>query len=208
VYDIYAEKAYEQEGVMTAPRLVRGKVYRTEDLARFGKNPTRLASKLVRSGELRRLRNGLYHAPRRSSFGEVPPSEDELLRAFFRGRPYLRTGPSAWSALGLGATAVEAVPLVYNTTRTGDVSLGGRRFELRRVRFPRKPDPEYFVVDLLENVGRAGVELERVRRALSAALGAGRFDSERLLARASEYGTRATRDLVLEALAGDRPAAA
>ena len=46
---------------------------------------------------------------------------------------------------------MEAVPLVYNTTRTGQVELGSRRFELRRVRFPREPDPEYFVVAVLEN---------------------------------------------------------
>lgn len=190
---------------MSAPRLRRGRVYRTEDLSRFDKNPTRLASKLVRAGKLRRLRKGLYHAPRRSAFGEVPPSEDELLRAYFRGRPYLRTGPSVWNTLGLGTTAVEAVPLVYNTTRTGQVELGGRRFELRRVGFPREPDPEYFVVDLLENARRAGVELERVHRALTAALGAGRFDFKRLLDRATEYGTRATSELVRDALRAEEP---
>lgn len=190
---------------MAAPRLRMGRVYRTEDLSRFDRNPTRLASKLVREGKLRRLRKGLYHAPRWSAFGEVPPSEDELLRAFFRGRPYLRTGPSVWNTLGLGTTAVEALPLVYNTTRTGELELGGRRFELRRVRFPRKPDLEYFVVDLLENARRAGVELETVHRALAAALAAGRFDSEQLLDRASEYGTRATLELVQEAHRGEEP---
>lgn len=193
---------------MATPRLKRGRVYRTEDLSRFDKNPTRLASKLVQAGKLRRLRKGLYHAPRWSAFGEVPPSEDELLRAYFRGRPYLRTGLSVWNTLGLGTTAVEAVPLVYNTTHTGEVELGGRRFELRRVRFPREPDPEYFVVDLLENTRRAGVELERVHRALKVALGAGRFDSEQLLGRASEYGTRATFQLVREALPEVEPASA
>jgi hypothetical protein len=161
---------------MASLRLMRGKVYRTEDLSPFDKNPTRLASKLVRAGKLRRLRMGLYHAPFLSAFGEVPPSEDELLRAYFRGRRYLRTGPSVWNALGLGTTGVEAVPLVYNTTRT-------------------------------ENAVRAGVELESVRRggflrnrtrsirgrplALTAALEAGRFDSDRLAL--GQRGTRAGR---------------
>lgn len=208
VYDFYAENSYTREAMMATPRLQRGRVYRTEDLSRFDKNPTRLASKLVRAGKLRRLRKGLYHAPRQSAFGEVPPSEGELLRAYFRGRPYLRTGPSVWNALGLGTTAVETVPLVYNTTHTGEVEVGGRRFELRRVRFPQEPDPEYFVVDLLENPRRAGVELERVRRALTVALGAGRFDSEQLLDRASEYGTRATSEIVREAVTGVEPAPA
>ena len=191
---------------MATPRLKRGRVYRTEDFSRFDRNPTRLASKLVRAGKLRRLRKGLYYAPRHSTFGEVPPSEDELLTAYFRGRPYLRTGPSAWNTLGLGSTAVEVVPLVYNTTRTGEVELGGRRFEFRRVRFPRKPDLEYFVVDLLENPRRAGVGLETVHRALTSALAAGRFDSKRLLDRANEYGTLATQELVREAVPEEGPA--
>ena len=188
---------------MGSPFLRSGRVYRTEDLSRFDKNPTRLASKLVRSGKLRKLRKGFYYAPLQSAFGEVPPSEAELLRAFFRGEPYLRTGPSVWNALGLGATAVEVVPLVYNTTRTGEVRLGTRRFELRRVSFPGTPDPEYFVVDLLENVARAGVNLDKVQRALTAAVEAGRFDPNRLLVRAAEYGTRATEVLVQKALPED-----
>ncbi|MDT8437086.1 MAG: hypothetical protein RRA92_10075 [Gemmatimonadota bacterium] len=184
---------------MAEPRLRKGRVYRTEDFSRFDRNPTRLAARLVRQGDLRRLRKGLYHAPRHGAFGEVPPSEDELLRAFFRGRPFLRTGPGVWNGLGLGSTAVEALPLVYNTTRTEEVELGGRRFELRRVRFPRSPDPEFFVVDLLENANRAGIDLEAVGRALAGALRAGRFVGARLGERAAEYGTLATAELVREA---------
>jgi hypothetical protein len=93
------------------PQLQRGMVYRTEDFTRYDSNPTRWASKQVKQGRLRRLRHGLYHVPRKGVFGEVPPSEDELLRAYFRKRRYLRTGPMVWNGLGLGATAVEATPL-------------------------------------------------------------------------------------------------
>ena len=177
-------------------RLKLGRVYRTEDLLPYGRNPTRLAARLVKAGALRRLRKGVYYAPQPSAFGEVPPSEAAFLESFFRGRSYLRTGPSVWNALGLGATAVEAVPLVYNTTRTGVVHLGARRFELRRVRFPRTAPAEYFVIDLLENTDRAGVSRETVQYALAAAVRTGRFDSERLLAMASKYGSRATLGLV------------
>ncbi len=182
------------------PHLARGKVYRTEDFTRYDSNPTRWASKQVKQGRLRRLRHGLYHVPRKGAFGEVPPSEDELLKAYFRKRRYLRTGPMVWNGLGLGTTAVEATPLVYNTTRTGEVDLGGRRFELRRVRFPRKPDKEYFVVDLLENADRAGVDRKRVGLALARALSKGRFDERCLLERGREYGTQGTQRLIEEAL--------
>jgi hypothetical protein len=64
------------------------------------------------------------------------------------------------------------------------------------VRFPRNPDPELFVVDLLENPGRAGVERDRVVRALAEAIASGRFDLDHLLARAKQFGTRRTRQLV------------
>lgn len=187
---------------MIGPRLRRGGVYRTEYFRRFDKNPTRFVSRLVKRGELRPLRKGLYHVPRTSAFGEVPPSEDELLRAFFRGRPYLRTGPSVWNALGLGTTAVEAVPLVYNTTRTGELELAGRRFDLRRVRFPRDPDREYFVVDLIENAERVGTDREAIQRALVRAVADGRFDPQLLLSRAEQFGTRATRRRVRNAVEG------
>ena len=187
---------------MAAPKLQAGKVYRTEDFGSHTRNPTRLAGRLVARGRLRRLRKGLFYVPRQSVFGEVPPSQDELLRAFFRGRPYLRTGPSVWNSLGLGSTAVETVPLIYNTTRTGQITLGAHRFELRRVRFPRRPRPEFFVVDLLENTDRAGVGAERVRDALRVAVRQGRFDPAELTTLAAEFGTAATQALVQDALRG------
>ncbi len=189
-------------------RLEPGRVYRTEDLGRYDSNPTRLAGKLVRSGLLRQLRKGVYYAPEQSAFGEVPPSEAQFLKSLFRGRPYLRTGPSVWNTLGLGATAVEAVPLVYNTTRTGIVQLGGRQFEMRRVQFPRKPPPEYFVVDLLENLGRAGADAQTVHRALAAAVKSGRFDAMVLREMASRYAARATQKVVEEAIQAGNPVTA
>ncbi|MBI3923943.1 MAG: type IV toxin-antitoxin system AbiEi family antitoxin domain-containing protein [Armatimonadetes bacterium] len=186
---------------MTARTLKSGRVYRTRELKRYGQNPTRLAARLVETGELRRLQKGLYYKPRRSIFGEVPPSEDELLRAYFGRQPYLRTGPSVWNALGLGSTAVEAVPLVYNKKRSGVVELADRWFEFRRVRFPARAPVEYFIVDLLENAQRAGLEQESARRALAAALRNGSFDRDRLRAMASGYGTLATQRFVAHALA-------
>jgi len=185
---------------MSEPRLRAGKVYRTEDFRSCTRNPTRLVARLVAQGRLRRLRKGLYYAPRRSAFGDVPPSGNEFLRALFRGRPYLVTGPTVWNGLGLGSTSVETVPLVYNTTRTGFVALGNRRFELRRVGFPKRPSPEFFVVDLLENCDRAGTRPERVREALRVSLRQGLFEPEELSKMAADYGTAATQALVEEAL--------
>ncbi len=184
------------------PHLRSGTVYRTKFFSKYGKNPTRLASRLVNEGRLERLRSGLYYAPRRSRFGVVPPSDKELLRAFFDGAPYLVTGPSVWNTLALGSTAVANVQLVYNKERTGEVELAGRRFDLRRVRFPRQDvGPEYYVVDLFENAELAGVELSVLSNNLSRAVMNQRFDSSRLDAAADRYGSRQTRRAVRHAIA-------
>jgi hypothetical protein len=177
----------------------KGKVYRTQEFAKYDTNPTRLATSLVKKGLLKRLRSGLFYAPKFGVFGEVPPSEAALLKGYFAGKPYLRSGPSVWNALGLGTTAVESVPLVYNTTKTGIETLGDKQFEFRRVRFPRKVDREYLVVDLFENLARAGADLESVQRALTLALRQGQFDVQRLQERAKDYGSRATRKAILAA---------
>ncbi len=185
---------------MVGLALQEGRVYRTEEFRDADSNPTRLVKRLVAQGRLTPLRQGLYYAQRVSSFGPVPPREDELLRAFFRGKPYLRTGPSVWNALGLGTTMVEARPLVYNTTRSGTVELAGRLFELRRARFPRRATPEFFVVDLLENRARAGLDADVAHHVLAEALKAGRFSGEDLEDMAERFGTRATQAFVRSAL--------
>lgn len=181
------------------PNLEPGRVYRTRDLRRWGANPARLAARLVEQGHLQKLRSGLFYRPETSRFGPVPPKPSELLRAFFAGSPYLVTGSPRWNELGLGATAVLAYPIIYNSTRTGRLQIGDRQFLLRRVRFPEKPTPEWFAVDLIENRDLAGVGLEDLEDRLRGALRAGRFDAARLQAMADEYGTRETQALVRRA---------
>ncbi|MDP2959603.1 MAG: hypothetical protein Q8N53_24575 [Longimicrobiales bacterium] len=181
---------------MANPHLQPGRVYRTEEFKPFDANAGRVVRRLVAKGLLEALRKGLYYAPLTSSFGPVPPSESTLLHAFFRGRPYLRTGPSVWNSLSLGTTAVEVTPLVYNTTRSGLVKLAGRTFELRRNRFPRHPSAEFFVVDLIENGSRAGLDAELAGRALVDSLRAGRFDATKLEVMAAKYATGSTQAFV------------
>lgn len=182
------------------PELEPGRVYRTRDLAAWSANAPRLAKRLVRDGALLPLAHGLFVHPRRGRFGVVPPSDEELLRAFLCGAPFVLTGPDRWNALGLGTTAVFAAPLVYNTKRSGTFELGGRRFVLRRVAFPESPPPEWFVVDLFEHAEQAGASRADLAAALGRALARGAFDRERLREMAERYGTRATRALVESAL--------
>jgi hypothetical protein len=186
-----------------APRqldLVPGKVYRTRDLGRWTANPTRLAKRLVRLGVLEQLAHGLFVHPRRGRFGAVPPKAREVLEAFLDGAPFVLTGSDHWNALGLGATAVFAQSLVYNTKRSGEFVLGSQSYLLRRVRFPERPSAEWFVIDLLEHAEMAGVSRRDVEVGLVQALARGRFDASTLRANAREYGSKETLGLVSRAL--------
>lgn len=173
-----------------------GQVYRTRDLACWSRNPTRLAARLVERGDLRRLGHGLYMRPRASRFGDVPPRDEDLLRAFLGDAPFVVTGPPAWNALGLGSTALHADTLVYDTKRSGTFHLGGRTFRLRRVAFPENPPAEWFVVDLLQHAGEAGVSRREVVKAVERSLAAGHLDADRLRAMAERYARRSVRALL------------
>lgn len=182
------------------PDLEPGRVYRTRELRRWSANPTRLAQRLVRDGELRAAAHGLFYAPAQSRFGPAPASETEILRAFLDDSPFVITGPARWNALGLGSTAMFAATLAYNTRRTGEFRFDGRRFLLRRVLFPESPPPEWFVVDLVQHHGMAGVSLTDLKQRLVATLRDGRWNRKRLREMAASFGTGATLALVEDCL--------
>jgi hypothetical protein len=123
-----------------------------------------------------------------------------MMRAFLDRGPFVITGPERWNALGLGTTALFAAPLVYNTKRSGTFDLGGRRYVLRRVGFPSRPTPEWFVVDLFENADHAGASREDLAESLARAVARGGFERERLGEMARRYGTRRTQALIHHAI--------
>jgi hypothetical protein len=182
------------------PMLDPGRVYRTRELARWSANAPRLAKRLVARGELVPLAHGLFVHPRQGKFGAVPPTDEELMRAFLDGTPFVFTGPARWNALGLGTTALFAETLVYNTKRSGRFMLDGRPFLLRRVAFPTPTPLEWFVVDLLEHADQAASSRDELGVALAKAMERARFDRDRLRAMAKRYGTYETRRIVDAAL--------
>ena len=184
---------------MTAPaqpKLKAGRAYRTRDLARWVKNPSRLAQRLVREGRLREAAPGLYYAPVPSKFGPAPVSGEVLLRTFLDNEPFLISGPPRWNSLGLGSTAMFASTLVYNTRRTGNFMLAGHPFLLRRVYFPKEAPPEWFVVDLLKHHNMAGIGLSELRKNLVATLRIKRWNVAKLREMAVIYGTKSIYDLI------------
>ncbi len=150
--------------------------------------------------------------------GESAPGRCELIfavhekatergsQAATNGEPFLISGPPRWNTLGLGATAMFAATLVYNTQRSGEFTLDGRRFLLRRVYFPKQPSPEWFAVDLLRHHEMAGVALSELRENLVSALREHRWSTDKLHDMALTYGTKATLAFVDACIAEARAA--
>jgi hypothetical protein len=101
--------------------------------------------------------------------------------------------------VGLGTTAVFAMPLVHNIKRSGWFELGGCPF-LLRVAFPLNPPAGWFVVALLEHAEQTGTSLADLVAGLRRALACGVFDPERLQQMADTYDSRDSRDAIHGAL--------
>lgn len=178
-------------------RLRAGRVYRREDLALLSRAVDRHLRELVAAGQLTRLAQGLYYAPRRSSFGPLPPDETALVAAFLRDQNFLIFSPAAYNSVGLGTTQLYNRTLVYNHKRHGVFKLGNRQFDFRvKPRFPRKLTPEFVWVDALNNVADLGEDqaevMARARDRMSA------FDRPRLQRALERYGSAATRKRLKE----------
>jgi len=181
-----------------------GHIYRTRDFGKLSANAPRLAKRLAIKGEILRVGPGLFLYPKRTKFGPVPAKDEELIEAFLGGKDFLFSGPEHWNALRLGTTQLFADALVYNNKRSGTFALGGKKYRLRRVRFPRKPSAEWFVVDLFENGEGTDRGPEELATALTSALRQHRFEPTRLRRMAHSYGTKATRQLIDSAIAAAR----
>ena len=174
-----------------AGELRPGRVYRREDLAGLSTAVDRHLRELVASGKLRKLAQGLYHAPKQSSFGSLPPADDQVVEGFLRDKDFLVFSPSAYNAVGLGTTQLYNRTLVYNHKRHGVFKLGNRQFDFRvKPRFPKKLTPESLYVDLLNNLDELAEDREQV---LSQARGKlSSFAPVRLRNAADRFGSVAT----------------
>jgi hypothetical protein len=175
-----------------ASELAAGQVYRREDLARLSNAVDRHLRALVSSGKLLKLAQGLYHAPKQSSFGPLPPRDDRVVKGFLRDKEFLVFSPSAYNAVGLGTTQLYNKTLVYNHKRHGVFRLGGRLFDFRvKPRFPKALSPEFLYVDLLNNLEELAEDRDEVLRRARNKLTS--FNLNRLQEAVESYGNMGTR---------------
>jgi len=133
--------------------LRRGQVYRRADLERWSSAVDRHLKELLEDGTLLKLSGGLYHHPKETDFGTVPPTDEVLVKAFLKDNRFLLTSPNAYNALGVGTTQLYNETVVYNHKRHGRFELGGRVFDFRRKpHLPKKLTQEFLLVDLVNNL--------------------------------------------------------
>jgi len=178
-----------------AKALRPGRVYRREDLKPLTTAVDRHLQEMVSAGRLTKLAHGLYHAPRQSAYGPVPPTDEALVAAFLKDDEFLLFSPSAYNAAGLGTTQLYNRTLVYNRKRHGVFQLGSRQYDFRvKPRFPRKLSPEFLFVDVLNNLSELAEDSDDVlQRARPQAL---KLDATQLRQALVRYGTVGTRKRV------------
>ena len=178
-----------------AGELQAGRVYRREDLARLSNAVDRHLTQLVSTGTLKKLAQGLYYVPKQSSFGLLPPADQEVVKGFLRDKEFLVFSPSSYNMAGLGTTQLYNSTLVYNHKRHGVFKLGNRQFHFRvKPRFPKKLTPEFLYVDLLNNLDELAEDRDAVLSQARAKLLS--FKPSLLQKALNSYGNMATRKLL------------
>ncbi len=67
--------------------------------------------KLVQQGLLEKIAAGLYYKPQTSRYGDLPPNDEALVKAFLREDSFLLFSWNEYNALGLGLTQLYNVLL-------------------------------------------------------------------------------------------------
>ena len=180
-----------------AQHLRAGKVYRREDLVPYSTSVDRELQQLVAAGRLTKAAQGLYYAPRKSVFGDAPPTEEAMLAAFLKDKEFLCFNPSVYNSLRLGTTQLYNKAIVYNHKRHGVFKLDHRHYDFRmkhRFPLPGQVTTEYLLVDMLNNLSELAEDeemvLERAQKKLN------QFDAKKLSKALADFGSVATKKLV------------
>lgn len=131
-------------------RLRPGKVFRRQELEPYSSNLNRDLQALVESGALKKAFYGIYYCPQQSRFGELPPDDHALIRAFLKTDDYLAFSPDELNGLGLGSTQLYNTLRVYNHKRHGVFTIAGKTYDFRlRPYFPKTLTEEFLFVEFL-----------------------------------------------------------
>ncbi len=177
-----------------------GKVYRREALRPYTKAVDRDLKTLSKSGALKKVAPGLYYYPKTSRFGELPPSDYDLVNTFLKDDPFLSFTWNDYNSLQLGLTQLYNKVMVYNRKRHEEVRLGNTLFDFRRPikGFPSELSKEFLLVDLLNNLSELVDDPEEVKRHVKDRLSY--FNMDKLKKMSKWYGKVGTRKFLEEVM--------
>ena len=143
--------------------LKEGCVYRRQVLENCSNAVDRHLNKLQDEKLVVKLSGGLYYCPKKSKFGTLPPSEDDLVEAFLGDSRFLILSFNAYNGLEVGTTQLYKETVVYNHKRHGEFKLGNRsyKFVIRHF-FPKKLTEEFLLVDLVNNSKKLAEDMDDV----------------------------------------------
>lgn len=159
-------------------RLGQGKAFSAKDFLDIASRTTidvTLAS-LTQSGDIRRVRRGLYDVPKINAAlgGKLSPDIDEAARAIARRQRWKIVPDGAWAANLLGLTTQVPSKIVYLTDGpNNEVPIGRRTIHFKHARPKTMAGLEgkfALVVQALRHLGKDGVgprEIEMLRAGLS-----------------------------------------
>ncbi|MFA6409337.1 MAG: hypothetical protein WCW01_04095 [Gammaproteobacteria bacterium] len=178
--------------------VTEGGVYRREVLLPFSKAIDRDLANLVKSGHLEKLSGGLYYKPQKTRYGNLPPNEGELIKAFLRDDYYLRYSWNDYNKLGLGLTQNYNRQVVYNQKRHGLFLLGSTYFDFRRPArgFPIKLTTEFLLVDLVNNLNELAEDSNTIKENIKKNYS--KFKKHKVMEYVKKYGKIATRKFFAE----------
>jgi len=130
------ESKYTQQVKNIIANNKAGWVFTHMDFKHLGNLPTieRILSRLVSSGDIKRIRRGIYYIPEMSRWGEVPPSQSNIIKALSRAyeTDFVPDGANALYQLGL----TQQVPMkhVYLTDKQiSSITIGKTVIEFKKV---------------------------------------------------------------------------
>jgi len=140
-----------------------GVVYRRTDLLKWSKAVDRHLVQLQKDQSLKKLSGGLYYCPKKTSFGDAPPSEYALVESFLKDSRFLIFTPNSYNSLDVGTTQLYNETIVYNHKRHGLFPIGNRTYRfIRKHHFPKKLSDEFLLVDLLNNILKLAEDMAQV----------------------------------------------
>src|SRR5882762_5148837 len=90
-----------------------GQIYRRNDLEKWSNAVDRHLQELQQEGTLKKVAAGMYYYPKKGTFGEVPPTDNNLVMSFLKDDRFLLTSPNDYNKLGVGTTQLYNKTVVY-----------------------------------------------------------------------------------------------